>query len=84
MEEMLEELMLWLRKCEDTLTQLEAEPLPDDMSEILVLIKVEYRLFTTVQIPNLFMTFVNFYNPYYKQIGAQRIHGRNGFPTARD
>ncbi|XP_035712122.1 microtubule-actin cross-linking factor 1 isoform X8 [Folsomia candida] len=39
MEEMLEELMAWLKKCEDTLTQLEAEPLPDDMAEILVLIK---------------------------------------------
>jgi len=40
MEEMLEELMAWLQRCEDTLTHLEAEPLPDDLDQILVLIKV--------------------------------------------
>lgn len=38
--ELLEELIAWLQKCEDTLTNLEAEPLPDDLAEIQVLIKV--------------------------------------------
>lgn len=41
MEELLEELMAWLRKCEDELTTLEAEPLPDDLGEIQILIKVK-------------------------------------------
>jgi len=39
-EESLEELMAWLRQREDTLTQLEAEPLPDELAELQVLIKV--------------------------------------------
>lgn len=39
MDELLEELMAWLQRCEDTLTELEAEPLPDDLGQIQVLIK---------------------------------------------
>jgi len=39
MDELMEELMAWLQKCEDTLTELEAEPLPDDLGQIQVLIK---------------------------------------------
>ncbi|ODN01709.1 Dystonin [Orchesella cincta] len=38
-DELLEELMAWLQRCEDTLTELEAEPLPDDLGQIQVLIK---------------------------------------------
>ena len=41
MEDLLEELMAWLKKCEDELTTLEAEPLPDDLGQIQVLIKVK-------------------------------------------
>jgi len=40
MEDLLEELMAWLQKCEDELTTLEAEPLPDDLGQIQELIKV--------------------------------------------
>ena len=36
--------MNWLQRCEDTLTNLEAEPLPDDLGEIQILIKVCFAL----------------------------------------
>lgn len=36
---LMDELMRWLQRCEDTLTTLEAEPLPDELDEIEKLIK---------------------------------------------
>jgi len=44
MEDLLEELMNWLQKCEDELTGLEAVPLPDDLEIIQGLIKVRMNI----------------------------------------